>query len=179
VASIDFKKHNDDFHSQVDVLGMPPAPTARGRSLQRRGECGLHQGCEAGQESPFYYEIPSRLLRRIHPQAGTECGRREFRQVRVPLVVEPFSGKDFTLSGPAFGDALAPYPMDSAELDPALMEGSIPWSQFHAGVPPAAIILRREAGGCLHGGFRSTIGSSHRRRISLQHREPEDEPEGL
>ena len=44
----------------------------------------------------------------------------------VPLVVDPFTGKEFTLSGPAFGDAVVTYLLDSAEMDPALIEGSVP-----------------------------------------------------
>jgi hypothetical protein len=128
VASIDFKKHNDDFHSQVDVLGI--ATRADGSVAARFSDAvsvDYRKDAKPVKDSPFYYEnsfkiAPGEYTFKLVLSAGGE----NFGKYVVPLVVEPFSGKDFTLSGPAFGDALAPYPMDSAELDPALLEGSIP-----------------------------------------------------
>ena len=128
VASIDFKKHNDDFHSQVDVLGI--ATRADGSVAARFSDAvsvDYKKDAKPVKDSPFYYEnsfkiAPGEYTLKLVLSAGGES----FGKYVVPLVVEPFAGKDFTLSGPAFGDALAPYPMDSAELDPALLEGSIP-----------------------------------------------------
>jgi len=128
VSSVDFKKHNDDFHSQVDVLGIA---TREDGSVAARFSDAVSVDYKKDEKpakgSPFYYEnsfkiAPGEYTFKLVLSAGGE----KFGKYVAPLVVDPFTGKEFTLSGLAFGDALAPYPMDSAEMDPALIEGSVP-----------------------------------------------------
>jgi hypothetical protein len=54
------------------------------------------------------------------------AGGGKFGKYIVPLIVDPFSGKQFTLSGPAFGDRFVPSPLSSADIDQTLIEGSAP-----------------------------------------------------
>jgi VWFA-related protein len=140
VASIDFKKHNDDFHSQVDVLGI--ATRADGSVAARFSDAvsvDYKKDAKPAKDSPFYYEnsfkiAPGEYTFKLVLSAGGDS----FGKYVVPLAVVPFTGEEFSLSGPAFGDALAPYPMDSAELDPMLIEGSVPMVANNMQVVPSS-----------------------------------------
>jgi VWFA-related protein len=128
VSSIDFKKHGDDFHSQVNVLGI--ATRDDGSVAARFSDTAsvdYKKDEKPAKESPFYYEnsfkiAPGEYTFKLVLSAGGE----KFGKYVVPLVVEPFTDQEFTLSGPAFGDAVVTYLLDSAEMDPALIEGSVP-----------------------------------------------------
>ena len=128
-ADIEFKKHNDKFESHINVLGIA---TRDDGSVGARfsDTVNLDYEKEEKQAAPrtsYYYQnsfqIPTGeyMFKLVLTAGGTRFGKYV-----VPLIVDPFSGKEFTLSGPAFGDAVTPYLADSTEADPALMEASVP-----------------------------------------------------
>src|SRR5208337_845814 len=54
------------------------------------------------------------------------AGGEKFGKYVVPLVVEPFSGNDLSLGGPALGDTFVPISQFAKNMDAALMEERTP-----------------------------------------------------
>ena len=84
-------------------------------------------GKRAIVETSFEYQnsfkiAPGNYTFKLVLSAGSE----KFGKFVLPLMVDSFTGKQFTLSGPAFGDQLVPCPMDSAEVGQAMIKGIVP-----------------------------------------------------
>jgi VWFA-related protein len=128
VSCINFKKHGDDFHSQVNVLGI--ATREDGSMAARFSDSVIvnyRKDARPAKESPFVYQnsfkiAPGEYTLKVVLTAGGE----KFGKYVVPLAVDPFNGMQFTLSGPAFGDTLVPCPLGSSDIDQALIEGGAP-----------------------------------------------------
>jgi hypothetical protein len=128
-SDINFKRHGDGFRSQLNVLGIVYGDDGS-EAARFSDTMNLDYG-KNGQRALAMtsFEYPSSF--KIAPGNYTfklvlSAGGKEFGKYVRPLTVDAFDGKQFTLSGPAFGDELAPCPMDSAEVGQAMIKGILP-----------------------------------------------------
>jgi VWFA-related protein len=128
-SAVTFKRHGDVLNSQLNVLGI--ATRADGWVAARFSDTvDLSYPKDQKREvasTPVEYRntfkiVPGEYMLRVVLTAGSE----EFGKYVTPLNIDPFAGKQLTLSGPAFGERVEPCPTDSAEADLASIEGSVP-----------------------------------------------------
>jgi VWFA-related protein len=140
-SDIEFKKHNDKFQSHINVLGIA---TRDDGSVGARFSDTVNLDYEkeekqAAPKTSYYYQnsfpIPSG---EYTFKLVLTAGGAKFGKYVVPLVVDPFSGKEVALSGPAFGDDLIPYLLDSTEADPALTEAIAPMAANDVQIVPSS-----------------------------------------
>jgi len=128
-SAVDFKRHGDNFRTQISVLGI---------AFRDDGSVAARFSDTSNLD---YEKDDIRVVRKesldyqnsfkIAPGEYTfklvlTAGGGKFGKYVVPMVVEPFSGKQFVLSGPAFGTKSIPSPLSSADIDQKLIEGSAP-----------------------------------------------------
>ena len=124
-SAIEFEKHNAAFHSEVNVLGI--AYRQNGSVAARFSDkVKLNyekQGVKDLARSSFDYQntfkiAPGSYTLKVVLSAGGE----KFGKYETPLVVEPFSGNDLSLGGPALGERYVPVSKMTANMDAALIE---------------------------------------------------------
>lgn len=128
-SDIDFEKHGDHFRSQLSVLGIAykddGSPAARfsdtmNLDYERNQERQVAKG-------PFHYRESFKIAPGDYTlKLAVSAGGKKFGKYVAPLIVDPFSGKQFTLSGPAFGDGYVPSPLRHDDVDQSLITGSAP-----------------------------------------------------
>ena len=128
-SAIDFEKEKGNFHSNVNVLGI--AYRANG-SVAARFSDTVKLDYEKKEikdftKGSFSYQnafniAPGSYTLKLVLSSGGE----KFGKYSAPLVVEPFSGDDLTLGGPALGDSFAPISQFTAKMDAALLEERTP-----------------------------------------------------
>jgi VWFA-related protein len=128
-SSIDFEKQKGDFHSDVNVLGI--AYRANGSVAARFSDTVKldYQKKELKDfaKSSFDYQnsfniAPGSYTLKLVLSAGGE----KFGKYVTPLVVDPFSGSDLCLGGPALGAGFLPVSQLAAKMDAALLEERTP-----------------------------------------------------
>jgi hypothetical protein len=128
-SAIEFEKRNGSFHSDVNVLGI--AYRENGSIAARFSDTVKldyqKKDLKDFAKSPFNYQntvriAPGSYTLRVVLSAGGE----KFGKYVIPLVVEPFSGNDLILAGPALGSQLFPVSQLTANMDTALREGRTP-----------------------------------------------------
>ncbi|MGD1102123.1 MAG: VWA domain-containing protein [Terriglobia bacterium] len=128
-SAIDFEKHRDNFQSQINVLGIAYREDG---SVAARFSDTVDLDYEKDEKkevtkTPFDYQHSFKIAPGEYTfKLVLSAGGGKFGKYIVPLIVDPFSGKQFTLSGPAFGDRFVPSPLSSADIDQTLIEGSAP-----------------------------------------------------
>ncbi|MDR3674919.1 MAG: VWA domain-containing protein [Acidobacteriota bacterium] len=128
-TAVKFDKRGDNFRSQISVLGI--AYRDDGSVAARFSDTSnldyekdeIKEARKADLNYQTSFKIaPGDYTFKLVLSAGSE----KFGKYVVPLSIDPFSGKQFTLSGPAFGDRSLPSPLSSADIDQKLIEGSAP-----------------------------------------------------
>ena len=128
-SSIDFEKQKGAFHSDVNLLGI--AYRANGSIAARFSDTVKldYQKKELKDfaKSSFDYQntfniAPGSYTLKLVLSAGGE----KFGKYVAPLVVEPFSGDDLSLGGPALGNTFLPVSQLAANMDSALLEDRTP-----------------------------------------------------
>jgi VWFA-related protein len=128
-SAIDFEKQNGAFHSDVKVLGI--AYRENGSIAARFSDTVKldYQKKEVKDfaKSSFDYQntfniAPGSYTLKLVLSAGGE----KFGKYVVPLVVEPFSGDELSLGGPALGIKFLPVSQLTANMDAALLEERAP-----------------------------------------------------
>jgi VWFA-related protein len=140
-SDIEYKKNGDSFEAHINILGI--AYRDDGSVATRFSDTvGLNYEKDEKQEAgkhPYYYENSFKIPTGEYTfKLVLTAGGEKFGKYVVPLIIEPFSGKQLTLSGPAFGDAVIPYPLDSTEVDPDKLGGSVPMNALGAQVVPSS-----------------------------------------
>jgi VWFA-related protein len=140
-ADVEFKKHEDKFEAVVTILGV--ARRADGSVAARFCDADSldfdRDERQVFSKNDYYHETsfkipPGEYTFKVVLRAGGE----KFAKHVVPLIVEPFSGQQLSLSGPAFGDGVVPYALDSAEVDPDKLEGSVSMNALGAEIVPSS-----------------------------------------
>jgi hypothetical protein len=128
-SAIDFAKQNGAFHSDVNVLGI--AYRENGSVAARFSDTVKldYQKKELKDFAKGSFDYQNNF--NIAPGSYTlkialSAGGQKFGKYAVPLVVEPFTGNDLSLGGPAFGDQFLPVSQLTANMDSALMEERAP-----------------------------------------------------
>jgi VWFA-related protein len=124
-SSIDFEKQKGNFHSQVTVLGIAYRPDG---SVSARFSDVVKLDKEKKEmkefaKSSFDYQTafniaPGKYTLKLVLSAGGE----KFGKYEMPLVVDPFSGNEFALGGPALSNNLVPLSQLNVNMDEALLE---------------------------------------------------------
>ena len=128
-TAIDFEKQKGEFHSDVNVLGI--AYRLNGSVAARFSDTvkldydkkdlkDFASGSFDYQNS-FNIAAGSYTLKLVLTAGGQKFGKYE-----MPLVVEPFTGNDLCLGGPALGDGFLPVSQLAAKMDAALLEERTP-----------------------------------------------------
>jgi hypothetical protein len=154
-SAVKFDQRKDDFASQINILGI--AYRDDGSVAARFSDTvNLNYDKDKLQEvrktsidyQNFMLVAPGDYLLKV----ALSAGGAEFGKYVKPLVVDPFTGKQLTLSGPAFGDRAIPSLLSSSDIDQKNIEGSVPMvaggaqlvpsssNHFKLGAQPAAYV---------------------------------------
>jgi VWFA-related protein len=124
-ASVDFEKQKGKFLSKVNVLGIAYREDG---SVSARFSDTVKLDYEKKEvkefsKGSFDYQTtfniaPGKYTLKLVLSAGGE----KFGKYETPLVVDPFSGNEFTLGGPALSDKLVPVSQLTVSMDEALLE---------------------------------------------------------
>jgi hypothetical protein len=128
-SAIDFEKRKGVFHSDVRVLGI--AYRANGSVAARFSDTvkldyekkevkNLDQGSFDYQNT--FKITPGSYTLKLVLSAGGE----KFAKYEVPFYVQPFTGENLSLAGPALGEKFVPISQLAANMDAALMEDRTP-----------------------------------------------------
>jgi VWFA-related protein len=128
-SAIDFEKQKDNFHSQLIVLGI--AYRNDGSVAARFSDTvNLDYAKDEMKDlvnRPYDYQNSFKIAPGEYTfKLVLSAGGGKFGKYVVPLVVDPFSDQQFTLSSPAFGNTIMPCLLGSADIDQGLIEGSAP-----------------------------------------------------
>ena len=154
-SAVKFDQRKDDFASQINILGI--AYRDDGSVAARFSDTvNLNYDKDKLQEvrktsidyQNFMLVAPGDYLLKV----ALSAGGAEFGKYVKPLVVDPFTGKQLTLSGPAFGDRAISSLLSSSDIDQKNIEGSVPMvaggaqlvpsssNHFKLGAQPAAYV---------------------------------------
>jgi VWFA-related protein len=128
-SALDFEKEKKDVHSKVQVLVI----AYRGDgSVAARFSDSVKVGMEKKDlkqfsKGPYNYQntfniAPGKYTLKVVLGAG----EKKFAKYETPLLVTPFDGQHFEISGPALSDDLRPVNQLTASLDSQLLEDQIP-----------------------------------------------------
>ena len=140
-TSVLFAKHKGGFHSALDILGI--AYRDDGSTAARFSDTvNLDFDKDEAQrsiKSPIEYQkcfkiAPGSYVLRV----VVSTGEHHFGRYVLPLVVDPFSGKEFTLGGPALGDRIVALTPQATDMDEALLDNSKPMIAAGVQVVPSA-----------------------------------------
>jgi len=129
-SAIDFDKAKGGFHSSVNVLGI--AYRANGSVAARFSDTVKLDYQKKNEvkdlaKGSFDYQntfniAPGSYTLKLALSAGGE----KFGKYIVPLVVEPFTGDDLRLGGPALGESYVPVSQLATNMDATLLEEHTP-----------------------------------------------------
>jgi hypothetical protein len=127
---VSFEKEKKKFHSVLNVLGIAYKPDGTvGARFSDAVKLDLDNKKElqAFNEQPFHYE------NQFEVAAGTynlkvvfNSGGESFGKVEMPLTIDPYDGKQFSLSGLALSKQIHPASDMETGLDAELLEGRTP-----------------------------------------------------
>lgn len=128
-SAVDFEKDKGEFHSQINVLGI--AYRANGSVAARFSDTVKldYQKKEVKDFAKGSFDYQNTF--NIAPGSYTlklvlSAGGQKFGKFVMPVVVDPFTGNDLSLGGPALGDRYVPVSQGLTNMDAALMEDRTP-----------------------------------------------------
>jgi VWFA-related protein len=127
--AVEFQRHGDIYRAQISSLGVAyndDGSVAGGfshtASLEyEKDEMKAIKNDHLDFQHSFKIASGEYTLKLVLSAGGTKFGKYV-----VPLAVDVFSGKQFILSGPAFGDKSIPSALSAADIDQSHIEGSVP-----------------------------------------------------
>jgi VWFA-related protein len=128
-SAVKFERRGDNYRSQISVVGI--AYRDDGSVAARLSDTSSldyeKDEIKEVRKADLSYQTSFKIAPGDYTfKLAVGTGDEKFGKYVVPLSIEPFSGKQFTLSGPAFGDRSNPSPLSSADIDQKLIEGSTP-----------------------------------------------------
>jgi hypothetical protein len=129
-GDLKFEKQKGKFHSAVNVLGLAYLPDG---SVGARFSDTVNldfedkKQAEAFKEKPMHYESQFDVasgkynLKVVYASAGESFGK-----IEMPLVVEPYDAKQFSMSGLALSKEARPAADLGTSLDTLLLEDRVP-----------------------------------------------------
>jgi VWFA-related protein len=140
-SAIEYEKQRDNFQSQVNVVGIAYRDdgSVAARFSDKVPLDYAREEKDAAAKAPFDYQTSFRIAAGDYTfKLVLSAGGSEFGKYVTPLVVDPFSGKQLTLSGPAFGDKVIPSLLSSSDIDQKNVEGSVPMVAGGAQLVPSS-----------------------------------------
>jgi hypothetical protein len=140
-SSLEFDKQKGAFHSHVDVLGIAYRDDG---SLAARFSDTVEldfdkEKAEQTASVPFAYQKCFKIAPGTYTlKVLLNAGGQKFGKVALPLVVDPFSGAEFTLGGPAFGDKIVRLAPRTEDIDEGLLENTKPLIAAGVQIVPSA-----------------------------------------
>lgn len=129
-GTLKFEKEKGKFHAAIDVLGIA---TKQDGSVGARFSDTVDldfeskKDVEVFQEKPYHYENQFDIASGIYQMKVVfSSGGDGFGKVQLPLVVDPYDGKGFTLSPVAFSTSYSPAAQSGSGLEAALLEDRTP-----------------------------------------------------
>ena len=128
-SAVDFTKQGGAFHSDVNILGI--AYRENGSIAARFSDSVKldfpKKEAKDFAKSSFDYQNNFNIAPGSYTlKVALTAGGQKFAKYSVPLKVDPFTGNEFSLGGPAFGNDFVPLSQLSANMDSALMEERAP-----------------------------------------------------
>jgi VWFA-related protein len=129
-STLGFDKDKKDFHCDVNILGMAYRPDGsvaarfsdtRSLSFDKKGLKEFSQGDPYTYRTAFDIAPGSYKLKIVLTTGGTGFGK-----VEIPLVVKPYNGHQFGLSGIVLSDQIESLSDSAIDLDQALLEDQKP-----------------------------------------------------
>jgi VWFA-related protein len=128
-STVDFDKDKAGFHSKVNVLGIAYRENG---SIAARFSDSVKLDYQKKElkdftkgsfdyQNTFSIAPGSYTLKLVLSAGGEKFGKYEF-----PLKVEPFTGDELSLGGPALGETFVPVSQLAARMDSALLEDQRP-----------------------------------------------------
>ena len=124
-SSIEFEKHNGAFHSDVNVLGIAYRPngSVAARFSDKVKLNYEKQGVKDFAKGAFDYQNAFKIAPGSYTlKVVLSAGGQKFGKYETPLVVEPFTGNELSLGGPALGEKYVPASKFTTSMDAALVE---------------------------------------------------------
>jgi hypothetical protein len=128
-SAIDFEKQKGAFHSEVTVLGIAYRENG---SVAARFSDKVNLDFEKKTikdftRSSFDYQNSFNIAPGTYTlKLALSSGGEKFGKFVTSLVVDPFTGNDLSLGGPALGDRFVPVSQAAASMDAALLEERTP-----------------------------------------------------
>ena len=128
-SSINFEKQKGTFHSDVNVLGIAYRENG---SIAARFSDTVKLDYEKKDlkdftKTPFDYQNTFNIAPGSYTlKLVLSLGGEKFGKYVVPLVVEPFSGNNLSLGGPALGEKYIPVSQSTVNMDADLLEERAP-----------------------------------------------------
>jgi len=124
-SAVEFAKEKGKFHSEINLLGLAYREDG---FLAARFSDTVKLDLEKKEVKEFAKSsFPYRNSFNIGPgkyklKVVVSAGGERFGKYETPLTVEPFDGKQLTVSGPALSDRIVPISQLTASLDAQLLE---------------------------------------------------------
>jgi len=140
-SSLDLKKPKGGAHSQVNILGIAYRDDG---SVAARFSDVVNpdydkQERQAPDKRPFEYQKSFKIAPGTYVlKVVLSAGGQDFGKYVLPLEVDPFSGKEFRLGGPALGEGIAMITPQADDMDQALLEDTKPLIANGTQLVPAA-----------------------------------------
>ena len=126
-SSLDFGKEKGALHAQVNVLGIAYRSD---NSVAARFSDAVNLDYNKEEEKqasklPFEYQKCFKIAPGSYTlKIALSVGGDKFGKYVVPLEVDPFSGKEFILGGPQFGDRIVSLAPQAEDTDENLLENT-------------------------------------------------------
>ncbi len=128
-SAIDFEKQKSNFHSQINVLGIayrPDGSVAARFSDSLKLDYDKKEFKEASKGTLPYQTVFNIAPGKYTLKLVLSAGGQKFGKYEMPLTVDPFSGNEFALAGPALSSEMVPVSQLSVSMDEALLEERTP-----------------------------------------------------
>ena len=127
---VNFEKEKKKFHSVLNVLGIAYKPDGTvGARFSDAVKLDLDnkKELEAFKEQPFHYENQFEVAAGKYTlKVVFNSGGESFGKLEIPLTIDPYDGKQFSLSGLALSKQIHPAAEMQTGLDAELLEGRTP-----------------------------------------------------
>jgi VWFA-related protein len=145
--SIKFEKEKGKFHAAINVLGI--ISTAEGSVAARFSDTiplqvEKKKDIEEFQQKPLHYENQFDVASgKYTMKVVFSSGGESFGRLEVPLVVEPYDGKQFSLSGIAIAKGVIKLEGAEQSIDSALEERKALVSQGFQLIPTGTSLIKK------------------------------------
>ncbi len=141
-AALKFEKVKGKQHSALNILGIAYKPDG---SIAARFSDTLNRDFEGKKEVEEFQKQPLRYENQFGIASGTyklkvvfSSGNESFGKLEMPLLIDPYRGQEFSISGVALSNSIRRAADISTDLDDLLLEDRTPLSVQGLEILPSA-----------------------------------------